>query len=62
MRINKIKTKIAERDSILSRLAIGKPAPDFALPLWQSDSEFVLSLERGKSLLLHFLLVLLYQV
>lgn len=54
MRINKIKTKIAERDSILSRLAIGKPAPDFALPLWQSDSEFVLSLERGKSLLLHF--------
>ena len=33
MRINKVKAQIAERDSILSRLAIGKPAPDFALPL-----------------------------
>lgn len=54
MRINKVKTKIAERDSILSRLDIGKPAPDFALPLWQSDSDFVLSLNIGHPVLLHF--------
>jgi len=54
MRINKVKTQIAERDSILSRLAIGKPAPEFALPLWQSDSDFVLSLNIGQPILLHF--------
>ncbi|HNY75763.1 MAG TPA: redoxin domain-containing protein [Bacteroidales bacterium] len=54
MRINKVKAQIAERDSILSRLAIGKPAPDFALPLWQSDSDFVLSLNIGQPVLLHF--------
>lgn len=62
MRINRVKAQIAERDSILSRLAIGKPAPDFALPLWQSDSDFVLSLNIGSLYYYISLLEPLYQV